>query len=83
MDMHQEQHHDHQPQGTEANGHTGHNHASMIDDFRKRFIVVLVLTIPIMLLSPMIQHWMKVQWDFTGSKYILLALSSVVFAYGG
>lgn len=42
-------------------GQPGHDHHTMmINDFRKRFYVVLILTIPIMLLSPMIQHWMNV-----------------------
>ncbi|WP_411275498.1 heavy metal translocating P-type ATPase [Daejeonella sp.] len=64
-------------------GHEGHNHAMMIADFKKRFYVVLALTIPIMLLSEMIQHFIGVDWQFTGSSYILFALSSVVFFYGG
>jgi Cu2+-exporting ATPase len=65
-------------------GMAGHNHhAMMIADFKKRFYVVLVLTIPIMLLSTMIQRFMGVNWQFTGSSYILLVLSSVVFVYGG
>ena len=65
-------------------GMEGHNHhAMMVADFKKRFYLVLALTIPIMLLSPMIQEFMGVNWQFTGSKYILLALSSVVFFYGG
>ena len=64
-------------------GHEGHDHNSMIADFRKRFYVVLVLTIPIVLLSEMIQHFMGVDWQFTGSKYILFALSTIVFIYGG
>jgi len=55
----------------------------MITEFRIKFFVVLALTVPIMLLSPMIQHWMGVDWSFRGSKYILLTLSSIVFAYGG
>src|SRR5436190_398296 len=73
--------------------HSGHNapmseaghdhHAMMIQDFRKRFYVVLILTIPIMLISPMIQHWMNVHWEFTGSQYLLAGLSSVVFFFGG
>lgn len=62
----------------------GHNkHVNMIDDFKKRFYVVLILTVPIMLLSPMIQHWIKVDWQFSGSKYLLFALSTIVFFYGG
>jgi Cu2+-exporting ATPase len=65
-------------------GHAGHDHhIMMIDDFRKRFYVVLVFTVPIMLLSPMIQHWMNVHWEFPGSQYLLAALSTVVFFYGG
>jgi Cu2+-exporting ATPase len=65
-------------------GMGGHNHhAMMIADFKKRFYVVLALTIPIMLLSTMIQQWLGVNWLFTGSQYILFALSSVVFFYGG
>ena len=64
-------------------GMAGHNHNAMIADFKKRFYVVLVLTIPIMLLSTMIQQFIGVNWQFTGSQYILFALSSVVFFYGG
>ena len=60
-----------------------HDHNSMIADFKKRFYVVLVLTIPIMLLSEMIQHFMGVDWQFKGSIYILFALSTIVFIYGG
>ncbi|MBD1395085.1 copper-translocating P-type ATPase [Mucilaginibacter glaciei] len=59
------------------------HHAMMIADFKKRFYVVLGLTIPIMLLSTMIQHFMGVNWAFAGSSYLLFALSSVVFIYGG
>jgi Cu2+-exporting ATPase len=62
---------------------TGHDHAMMIADFKKRFYVVLVLTVPIMLLSTMIQRFMGVNWQFTGSPYILFILSSIVFVYGG
>ncbi len=59
------------------------NHIGMIADFRKRFYVVLVLTVPTMLLSQMIQHWLKIRISFPGSEYVLLALSSVIFFYGG
>ncbi len=64
-------------------GHSGGNHTGMIADFKKRFWIVAVLTVPIMLLSPMIQNFMGVNWSFNGSSYILLALSSIVFFYGG
>lgn len=64
--------------------HSGHgSHSSGIADFKKRFYVVLVLTIPIMLLSEMIQHWFGIHFSFPGSKYVLFFLSSIVFFYGG
>ncbi|HEX8041361.1 MAG TPA: heavy metal translocating P-type ATPase, partial [Chryseosolibacter sp.] len=72
--------------GAHAHDHGGGGHAhhtGMIADFRKRFFVVLLLTIPIMALSPMIQHWLNAEWSFTGSHYVLLVLSSIVFFYGG
>lgn len=70
--------------GNPSMGMEGHNHhAMMIADFKKRFYVVLILTIPIMLLSTMIQQFVGVRWQFTGSAYLLFALSTVVFFYGG
>src|SRR5207237_691406 len=73
--MHEKQHSHHQ--------HGGHDHHAMIEDFRKRFYIVLVLTVPTMMLSQMIQHWLNVHISLTASQYGLLALSSIVFFYGG
>ncbi|MBD1384624.1 heavy metal translocating P-type ATPase [Mucilaginibacter rigui] len=64
-------------------GHGGHNHNAMIADFRKRFYVVLVLTLPILLLSHMTQQWLHLQIGFSGSQYVLFLLSTTVFVYGG
>jgi P-type Cu2+ transporter len=74
-----------QGHGDKHSGHgEGHaHHAGMIEDFKKRFYLVLALTIPIMALSPMIQHWLNVHWTFTGSSYLLMLLSTVVYFYGG
>ncbi|OJW56522.1 MAG: copper-translocating P-type ATPase [Sphingobacteriales bacterium 50-39] len=55
----------------------------MIADLRNRFWVVLVLTLPVLLLSPMIQHWLKLSIHFAGDAYALAGLSSVIFFYGG
>jgi len=64
--------------------HAMHNHhAMMIAEFKKRFYAVLILTVPVMLLSSMIQQFMGVDWQFTGSSYILFALSTFIFIYGG
>jgi Cu2+-exporting ATPase len=97
--MHHNHEHTHQPQTDDVTHHQGHSiaadhsatathtghdhHAMMISDFRKRFYVVLFLTIPIMILSPVIQQWLRVDWTFTYSNYLLAALSSVVFFFGG
>ena len=72
----------HHHTGNPAMGHEGHDHGKMINDFRKRFYVVLVLTIPIMLLSSMIQHFIGVNWQFPGSQYILFAYQQSYFSMG-
>jgi Cu2+-exporting ATPase len=55
----------------------------MIDDFKKRFWVSTVLSIPVLVLSPMIQGFLGFEVVFTGSIYILFGLSSLIFFYGG
>ncbi|WP_271396487.1 heavy metal translocating P-type ATPase [Salinicoccus roseus] len=66
------------------NDHTGHDHhGDMVTEFRNKFFIILIVTVPIMLLSPMIQEFMGVEWRFTGDLYILAALSTFVYFYGG
>jgi P-type Cu2+ transporter len=63
-----------------------HNHhAMMITDYRRRFWVSLIITIPILILSPIIQQVLGFgeSLQFSGDKYILFALSSAVYFYGG
>ena len=49
---HSEMNHSNMQQGSNPPmGYERYNHAMMIADFNKRFYVVLILTIPIMLLS--------------------------------
>ncbi len=57
----------------------------MVADFKKRFWVSLIITIPILILSPMIQKFLGLAelLEFSGDLYVLFALSSVVFFYGG
>ena len=57
----------------------------MVADFRRRFFVSLVATIPILALSPMIQQWLGVMeaWAFAGDTWVLLGLSTFVYGYGG
>jgi Cu2+-exporting ATPase len=64
--------------------HTDH-HTHMVADYRKRFWISLTLTIPILILSPMIQRFFGLEETirFSGDIYVLFLLSSVVFFYGG
>ena len=74
---------DHKIKTSEHRGHNRHQH--MVADFKKRFIVSAILTIPILLLSPLIQNLLKIEdiFKFPGDIYVLFVLSSVVFFYGG
>ena len=66
-------------------GDGGHDHEAMIADFRRRFWVSLVLTVPILLLSPMIQRFLGLDQTlaFPGDVYVLFGLASVVYFWGG
>ncbi|MEK6730772.1 MAG: copper-translocating P-type ATPase [Pseudomonadota bacterium] len=68
--------------GGGAVGHEGH-HRMMIKEFKKRFWISFVLTIPILFLSPMIQEFLHYTFTFTGVGYVMFVLSTVVFFYGG
>jgi Cu2+-exporting ATPase len=58
------------------------HHAMMEQDFRRRFWVVLVLTVPVLLLSPTIQGWFGYTLAFPGVRYVLFVLASVIAIYG-
>lgn len=67
-------HHDHQK-------HQQH----MLADLKKRFIVSVIITIPVLLLTPLIQQFLKLErfLQFPGSLYVLFILSTAIFFYGG
>lgn len=71
--------------GHAGHGHGGHeHHAMMVEDFKKRFWISLVVTTPILLFSHMVQMFLGLQsLAFNGDLYILFLLSSFVFFYGG
>nr|WKN35929.1 copper-translocating P-type ATPase [Tunicatimonas sp. TK19036] len=67
-----------------GHGEMGHDHHKMmIEDFKKRFWISLVLTIPILVFSPMIQGFFGYEWLLPGNAYILFGLSTIVYFYGG
>ena len=69
----------------EEHSHHSHqeHHAHMVKDFKKRFYISLIITIPILILSPMIQSFASVEISFTGDSYILFGLATFIFFYGG
>ncbi|MGZ4932595.1 MAG: copper-translocating P-type ATPase [Halobacteriota archaeon] len=61
--------------------HAGHE----VADFRRRFWISLIVTIPILILSPSIQEFAGVgqALRFPGDQYVLFVLASFVYFYGG
>ncbi len=85
MSHHNHSNHEHSSHRHHAkHGHHDH-HAHMVADFRKRFWASLIITIPILILSPMIQKFLGLResMQFSGDLYVLFLFSSVVFFYGG
>jgi len=76
-----------QPVGSDHPDHQDHQnqHAHMAADFRQRFWISLVLTLPILALSPMLQTLVSLREaiSFPGDIYVLFGFSSAVFWYGG
>ncbi|WP_035051295.1 copper-translocating P-type ATPase [Carnobacterium pleistocenium] len=93
MEKHKEpsNHHDHSDMDhssmdhssmSHTGGHSGH-HAMMIEDFKKRFWVSLILAVPISILSPMFQMLFGYEILFLGDNILLFVLSTILFFYGG
>lgn len=59
--------------------HKGHSTNAFLD----KFWVSLAVTIPILILSPMIQEFFGLNLAFTGDKYILFILGTFIYLYGG
>ncbi|NMC27329.1 MAG: copper-translocating P-type ATPase [Syntrophomonadaceae bacterium] len=59
------------------------HHAMMVEDFKKRFLISLLLTVPILILSPMIQMFLGINLRFSYDTFLLFALSTILFIYGG
>ena len=87
----EEKSHDHEHhEGMKHEGHKpsggknhGNHHTHMLKDFRSRFIVSFVLTIPVLLLSPTIQGFFGLELHVPGADFITFLLSSIVYFYGG
>ena len=85
VQQHQAAHHHHAPAKEISHDHSMHDkHAGHhTHDFLKRFWICLAITVPVLLLSHMIQQWFGFEILFTGDQYVLLLLSSFIYFYGG
>lgn len=89
---HNHAHHKHEHNKTSTmkhDAHSGHgehgtDHSGHELMFRDRFWVSLLLSIPVLLYSMMIQHWLGFTMpEFAGSQYIAPVFSVIIFFYGG
>lgn len=64
--------------------HSHHHHAHHVEEFKRKFLISLMLTVPILFLSEIIQMWLGLEWlKIPYQKEILSLLSMVVYFYGG
>ena len=84
--------HDHEtehdaPQEHANGGHGGHDdhsgHGDHATQFRDKFWLTLVLSLPVVATSTTIQHWLGYTLDFTGVTWVGPVIGTVIFFYGG
>jgi len=61
------------------NKHEGHS----MENFKKKFYISLVLTLPVLILSPFIQGLLNLDFYFPGDQAVLFLISSFLFFFGG
>lgn len=64
-------------------GHGSMDHSMHMGNLKVKFIVSLFLSLPILLLSPMMGSRLPFQLTFAGSEWVVLILASILFFYGG
>ena len=78
--------HDHREENHQGSDHDGGNHhAHMVAEFRRRFWISLVLTIPVLVLSPLVQGFLGLEEaiSFPGDSIVLFVFGTAIFFYGG
>jgi Cu2+-exporting ATPase len=83
---HNHSHHQKHEHGSAHGKHANHaaHHEQMARDFKKRFFVALILSLPVLVLSPTIQGWLSYHIpSFAGDKIILFLLASIIALWAG
>ena len=63
--------------------HTEHNHASHAELFKKKFLISLLVGIPIIFMAPLMGVYLPFQFSFPGSQWLILILATILYFYGG
>lgn len=81
----EKEHLNHQDSNGAHNHRDGHgsHHGHMVEDFKKRFYISLLFSLPVFFLSHMIQELLGFRFTFPYDSLVLFLLSSFVFFYGG
>jgi Cu2+-exporting ATPase len=67
-----------------GHAHDGADHAGHADVYRRRFWITLILAVPVVLYSEMIQEWFGYTApQFPGDGLVAPVLGTVIFFYGG
>ncbi|HDG3824670.1 TPA: copper-translocating P-type ATPase [Staphylococcus aureus] len=78
MNHSNQMHHDNHASHDHHSGHAHHH-----GNFKVKFFVSLIFAIPIILLSPLMGVNLPFQFTFSGSEWVVLILSTILFFYGG
>jgi len=82
IDVQREPHQEtHAPDSTME--HPSHSHAGHAETFRRRFWWSLLLTVPVVVTSPMVMDWFGYKLEFTGIDWVGPAFGSVIFFWCG
>ena len=89
-EQHEMSGHDHHDMNHGMNGHDHHemdhggmDHSMHMGNFKQKFWLSLVLSIPIIIFSPMMGMQLPFQFTFPGSEWVVLVLATILFIYGG
>ena len=63
--------------------HSTMGHVHHMEELKRRFVVSAIVTVPILLLSPMIQQWFGFSLQIPYREAIIFVLATFIYLYGG
>lgn len=86
--MEHQHHSSHEHAANITHEHTGHDSHNKqkghnVADFWKRLIISTIISIPVLILSSMMQSWFDSGVSFPSDKYVPAVLFTCIFIYGG